>query len=245
MPGAPEYTPDVSGGALPSFAAGGRGARSAGAEGEQATVNAAMIAARRGSLRCRLRSSRDLVDGSSMSGPDGSRCRGGWSYRDHGRIPQPSKKTCNTTAPAADHSCVKHPHPHHAPAVGPQEGIIDMVCHRFGDEPDQVLAYATFAAEVDSYLANRDLTGWAQLDVAAFIAQSADTSTEQGTLCCMMAAALPWMVRAGDLSRAQALQKCHALLEVTPDDPEARISIHHAMNHLGETDSSVTAGLPH
>ncbi len=146
---------------------------------------------------------------------------------------------------AVDHSCVKHPHPHQAPNVGPQEGIIDMVCHRFGDEPDQVLAYATFAAEVDSYLANRNLSGWAELDVAAFIAQSADTPTEQGTLCCMMAAALPWMVRAGDLARAQAVEKCCALLEVTPDDAEVRASIRHALNHLGENDAAVTAGLPH
>lgn len=120
-----------------------------------------------------------------------------------------------------------------------------MVCQRFGDEPDQVLAYATFAAQVDNYLATRNLSGWEQLDIARFISHRARTPDEPGTLCCMMAAALPWMVRAGDLSRAQALQKCDALLEVCPDDAEARTAIAHAMNHLAEAEAGVTAGLPH
>ena len=111
--------------------------------------------------------------------------------------------------------------PNHLPEVTPPEGIVEMVCTEFIDDPAQMQAYAIFAGRIDAFLDADGVQGWAALDVPSFLKRCARTPSEAATLCCMLATVLPWMVRAGDLTRPQATQKCVAMLEVCTHDAEA------------------------
>lgn len=136
----------------------------------------------------------------------------------------------------------------HAPQLAdilPPEGVIDMACTEFADDPEQFHAYASFAGRVDAYLSCRGLRGWAALDVKPFIAHSGRTPSEAGTLCCMLATVLPWMVRARDISRLDATRKFVALLKACPEDAQARACIERAREQLAQTDASVAAELRH
>ncbi len=135
----------------------------------------------------------------------------------------------------ADPETMQHT-PDHLPEISPPEGIVEMVCTEFFDEPDQMQAYAVFAGRVDAFLSGRGLRGWEMLDVRRFLEQSARTASEARTLCCMLATVLPWMVRARDLSRSQAMRKCEVMLEACACDAQARGCIERAMATMGEVD---------
>lgn len=147
----------------------------------------------------------------------------------------PNKLRMQHLPPMADPPSMEHT-PDHLPELTPPEGVLEMVCTEFFDEPEQMQAYAVFAGRVDAFLNVRGLRGWEMLDVERFLSQSARTRPEAATLCCMLATVLPWMVRARDLSRSQAVRKCVVMLEVCAQDPQARSCIQRATDALGEAD---------
>lgn len=122
--------------------------------------------------------------------------------------------------------------PDHLPEVTPPEGVVEMVCTEFVDDPAQMQAYARFAGCIDAFLDARGLRGWAALDVPTFLEHCARTPSEAATLCCMLATVLPWMVRAGDLTRPQAGRQCIAMQEVCAHDAEALGCIERATDEV-------------
>lgn len=54
---------------------------------------------------------------------------------------------------------MKRTHAGSLPDILPPEGIIDLACAEFSDDPEQFRAYAPFAGWVDAYLAGRGLCG--------------------------------------------------------------------------------------
>ncbi|MGH1347557.1 MAG: hypothetical protein ACRBN8_38730 [Nannocystales bacterium] len=129
-----------------------------------------------------------------------------------------------------------HSYPEHPPEVLPPEGVIEMACTKYGDDPELFHAYASFAGRVDAFLSCRGLQGWDALDVERFIL-SARTPSEAGTLCCMLATVLPWMVGAEDISRFDASRQLAALLESCPGDVQARTCVKQAIEQLEETEA--------
>ena len=77
---------------------------------------------------------------------------------------------------------------------------------------------------------------------AITLKKGARTPPEAVTLCCMLATVLPWMARAGDVSRSQAARKCVVMLEVCGDDAAARSCITRAKD---EVESQGAAGRSH
>lgn len=131
------------------------------------------------------------------------------------------------------------------PEASPPEGIVEMVCTTFIDDPAQMEAYANFAARVDVYLSARGLRSWAHLDVERFLAAQARSRPEAATLCCMLATVLPWMVRAGDVFAREALRQCEVMLDLCGHDLDARCSVIRAMDEVGGTDPGLPTWRPH
>ncbi len=144
----------------------------------------------------------------------------------------------------ADPTSMKRSHPKHSTEVLPPEGVIEMACTKYGDDPELFHAYASFAGRVDAFLSCRGLRGWQTLDVERFL-QSARTPAEAGTLCCMLATVLPWMVGAQDISRRAATRQLAALLDSCPDDAQARACVRQSMEQLEETDPGAPPQLRH
>jgi len=140
---------------------------------------------------------------------------------------------------------MKRTQPEHVLEILPPEGVVEMACTKFGDDPELFNAYASFAGRVDAFLSCRGLRGWQMLDVPRFLDRSATTPAEAGTLCCMLATVLPWMVGAQDISREDAVRQLVALREACPQDPQARICIEQAVEQLAQTDPSEAEELRH
>ncbi len=128
-------------------------------------------------------------------------------------------------------SRIRHPH---TPEPTPPEGIVEMVCTLFVDDPEQMQAYAVFAARVDHYLHHHGLRDWSMLDAYQFVAHSARSRDEAITLCCMLATVLPWLVQAGDLTSLEASAICRAISEACPSDEDARVCIEASWEQIGE-----------
>lgn len=147
-------------------------------------------------------------------------------------------------APTADPRGMKRTHPDRSAEVLPPEGVIEMACTKYGDDPELFHAYASFAGRVDAFLSCRGLRGWQTLDVERFIG-SARTPSEAGTLCCMLATVLPWMVGAQDIGHSDARRQLVALLEACPADAQARACVAQAVEQLEEMETGDSLALRH
>ena len=110
--------------------------------------------------------------------------------------------------------------PDHIPETTAPEGVLEMVCTELVDDPVQMKAYARFSGSVDGFLSLHGLRSWGTLDLEGFLRACARSPSEVAMLCCMLATVLPWMVRAGDVTGAEATALCEAMLEQCAHDAE-------------------------
>ena len=145
-----------------------------------------------------------------------------------------SQIPCNTIPAAADDSIVNRNRHPHTPLLDPPEGLVEMVCTLFHDDPVSTEAYAMFGAQVDLFLGARGLRRWADLDVTEFLHHAARTASEAVTLCCMFSTLLPWLARADDLTRTEADALLRRVLEVCPRDADAEVFMRNSIGSLDQ-----------
>ncbi len=120
------------------------------------------------------------------------------------------------------------------PSLSPPAGILEMVRRLWPDDVAQREALVSVAVAVQSFLAARRLQSWGDLDVDAFVASQARRPRAAIQVCLDLSGMLPWMVRSGELSRADATVLWLSLREACPDDADARASIEMTMELLGD-----------
>jgi hypothetical protein len=133
---------------------------------------------------------------------------------------------------AADGPCVNRNRHPHTPLLDPPEGLVEMVCTLFADDPVSTEAYAIFGAQIDLFLGSRGLRRWADLAVMDFLRHAAHNASEAVTLCCMLSTVVPWLARSGEMSALEANAMLRRLLEVCPEDEDAEAFMCNSIDDL-------------
>lgn len=100
--------------------------------------------------------------------------------------------------------------------------------------PDAGREYIRLARRVESFLAQRSLRGWGQLDVEAFVCSRARSMTTAIEVCRNLSAMLPHLIDSKELSIEDASELWISLLEVCPEDEEAEAYILMGLERFGD-----------